>query len=103
MVFAEAMLSTAADIAQRAKRSQGPAGWCASDETKAEMLAACVAREGGRERAVARGSKQHQPQGTSETIWETPTPFGTVQDCNLVWGTTCVEFEWFLPQRGLQC
>ena len=36
--FAEAMLSTAAHIAPRAKRSQGPKGWCASEETKAETL-----------------------------------------------------------------
>ena len=34
------------NIAPRAiKRSQGPAGWCASKETEAEMLAACRERE----------------------------------------------------------
>ena len=36
--FAEAMLSTAANIAPRAKRSQGSKRLCASEETKAEML-----------------------------------------------------------------
>ena len=49
VVFAKAMLSTAANIAPRAERSQGPAGWCASEETKAEMLAAWQEREAARE------------------------------------------------------
>ena len=49
MVFAETMLSTAANIVPRAKRSQGPAGWCASEQTKAERLAAWQEREAARE------------------------------------------------------
>ena len=47
--FAEAMPSTAANIAPRAKRSLGPKGWCASEETKAEMLEAWQEREAARE------------------------------------------------------
>ena len=38
--FAESMLSTAANIAPRAKRSLGPKEWYASEETTAEMLEA---------------------------------------------------------------
>ncbi|MEP2987320.1 MAG: hypothetical protein ABJO88_00030 [Parasphingorhabdus sp.] len=37
--FAAAMLSTAANIAPRAKHSQGPSGRCASEETKVKMSA----------------------------------------------------------------
>ena len=49
MMFAEAMLSSAANIAPRAKRSQGPAGWCASEQTKAEKVVAWQEREAARE------------------------------------------------------
>ena len=49
MVFTEAMLSTAANFAPGAKRSQEPAGWCASEETKTEMLAAWQERGAARE------------------------------------------------------
>ena len=49
VAFAEAMLSTAANIAPREKCSQGPAGWYASKEKKAEMLAAWQERETARE------------------------------------------------------
>ena len=45
MLFSEAMLSTAVNITSRAKRSQGPAAWCASEETKAEVLEAWQGRE----------------------------------------------------------
>ena len=43
------MLSTAANIAPRAKRSLGPKEWYASEETKAEMLEAWQEREAARE------------------------------------------------------
>ena len=49
MVFTKAMLSTAANFAPGAKRSQEPAGWCASEETKTEMLAAWQERGAARE------------------------------------------------------
>ena len=39
MVFAEAMLSNATNIAPRARRSKRTAEWCASEEAKAETLA----------------------------------------------------------------
>ena len=39
MVFTEAIPSTAANIATRAKRSKTTAGCCASEETKAKILA----------------------------------------------------------------
>ena len=48
-VFAEAMRSAAANIAPRAKHSQVQAGWCASEETKAEILAAWREGEAARE------------------------------------------------------
>lgn len=48
-VFAEAMLSTAASIAPRAKRSQERAGWCASEEPKAEILATWQEKETAKE------------------------------------------------------
>ena len=59
MVFADAILPTAANIAPRAKRSQGPAGWCASGETKEEMLAAWQEREAARELLRADPSNSH--------------------------------------------
>ena len=66
----EAMLSTAANIAPRAKRSQGPRGrWCASEETKVEFHCG-VAGEGSRERAMTRGSRRQQPQEDSQSSWE---------------------------------
>ena len=47
--FTETMLSTAANIAPRAKRCQGPSGWRCSEETKAEMVAAWQEREAARD------------------------------------------------------
>ena len=47
--FTEAMLSTAADIAPRAKRCQGQRGWCSSEETKADTHTAWQEREAARE------------------------------------------------------
>ena len=47
-VFTEAMLSTAANIAPRATRCQGPTGWCYSEETKEEMLTAWQERDAAR-------------------------------------------------------
>ena len=43
--FTEAMLSKSANIAPCAKQCQGPRGWCCSEGTKAEMLAAWQERE----------------------------------------------------------
>ena len=49
----ETMLSTAANIAPRVQRCQGPRGWCSIKETKVEMLAAWQEREAARELLLA--------------------------------------------------
>ena len=49
LVFTEAMQSNAAFIKPRAKRSQGLAGWCSSEEAKAKMHAASQEREAARD------------------------------------------------------
>ena len=44
----EPMLSTVANIAPRVERCQEPKGWCCSEDTKAEMLAAPQERKAAR-------------------------------------------------------
>ncbi|MEP2987316.1 MAG: hypothetical protein ABJO88_00010 [Parasphingorhabdus sp.] len=48
IVLAEAMLSTAANIAPILKRSHGPAGWCTSEDTTADKLEAWQEGEAAR-------------------------------------------------------
>ena len=54
--LAEALLSTAARLAPPVGRKQGPRGWCAPEEVKAELHARWLEREDARTRLRANPS-----------------------------------------------
>ena len=57
--LAEALLSTAARLAPPVRRKQGPRGWCAPEEVKAELHARWLEREDARTRLRANPSDRN--------------------------------------------
>ena len=58
--LAEALLSTAATLAAPVRRKQGPRGWCAPEEVKAELHSRWLEKEDARTRLRANPSDRNQ-------------------------------------------